>query len=304
MEPVDNNDVDRIWTETVDHIWRDMAVERYGSAIVSATSHLYGGSYRAMVRDDNVLGAVPALTLGPKSGGALPCPWKRNKPTYFFLCLLIELKFHRKDNELRLYLDARGERDLRHPGDSTIECIPDASTVTGNEPSLITGTFVSEISMPGHHKGYLSFDAGQFSKAGKYYFTFADPRQMKFYRMMRARLEAMDKPRNAVIAPKDYESVLLLEVPFEGGLVRAFANIEGTVRYSLPSSPFEGETEDDERRRFAPYTADSLLKRHELAGGKRKWWVSPNDQGIIDEPQRVLLALIGPLRYQKYKDDV
>lgn len=95
-----------------------------------------------MVRDDNVLRAVPTLTLGPEDGGTLPCPWRKNTPAYFFLCLLVELKFHREDNELRLYLDARGERDLRHPEDSSIECITDASSAPLAEPTLISGDFV------------------------------------------------------------------------------------------------------------------------------------------------------------------
>ena len=280
-----------------DDKWRDIAIERFGQDIVNATIHLYCGSYREMVHDDNVRGAVPTLTLGSGEGGALPCPWRGNSPNYFFLCLLVRLQFHREANELRLYLDARGERDLRNPKDSSIECMTDATAGALNsplaEPTLISGEFVPEISMPGHHKGYLSFDAGQFSKAGKYYFTFADFRRNDFFLKLKATFEARGAPRNAMLARKDYESVLLLQVPEEGGLERAFADVEGKICYALPSSPFEGETEEDEKRRFSPYTEDSLLERHETEGGGYKWWVGPNDQ-VSSEAQRALLFGVGP----------
>ena len=274
--------------------WKALAIEKYGQAIVDATIHHYIGDYREMLEDDNIRGAVPTLRLN----GA--CPWLPNSPKYFFLCLLVELRYHRDSNELRLYLDARGERDLRNPEESTVErrpfsCNPqqsDESDAVGEISSdqMITGDFVSEVSMPGHHKGYLSFDAGQFSTPGKYFFNFCDIRRNAYFRRMKMALEARGLPSWLMIPIKDYPSVMILEVK-EGGLEQAFANasFEGKVQYALPTSPFQDETEEDEMRRFVPHLNEELLRRHEVNERKKKWWVGPNDN-VEAVPQRFIFG--------------
>lgn len=275
--------------------WGDVAASKYGPSIVDVTLPLYCGSHRAMVEDDNVRGAVPVLPL------SAPSPWRMNRPSYFFLCLLVRLQFHREDDELRLYLDARGERDLRNPGDSSVERRPlrgaeagatqrDRVVAVGNGDDLLSGEFVSVASVPGHFKGYLSFHAAQFQKPGKYWFTFADIRRHASYRQMMAAMEARGVPRTAVLPMRDYPEIMLFEVREEGRLIDAFADESGSIRYVLPASPFAGEGEEEERARFAPFVGDDVLKRHEVEGSRRrKWWVSPDDDGVAP-PQRLVLV--------------
>ena len=276
--------------------WKATAIEKYGVDVVEASSHLYAGSYEYMVKDDNVLGAIPTLDLNA------PCPWLRNKPGYFFLCLIVQLQFLREENELRLYIDARGERDLRNPKDSSV--VRRAGGETANDlawqgldqdSDMISGEFVPVVSIPGHHKGYLSFDAGLFAKPGKYYFSFADVRRNEAMRSMMMKFEAMGAPRSMMAMLRDYPEIPLLEVPGEGGLLAAFADADGRIRYTS-SSPFEKDTEEVERKRFAPHVEKAVLTRHEEEappGGrpKRKWWVGPNDDPK-PEPQRVILNII------------
>lgn len=267
-------------------MWEALAVQKYWQAIVNATIHHYGGNHREMLEDDNVRGSVPTLRLNDA------IPWIHNSPKYFFMCLLIELRHHRDSNELRLYLDARGEADLRHPGDSSIERRPRSEKAAGGESGsvdLISGEFVPEVSMPGHHRGYLSFDAGQFSTPGRYFFTFCDIRRNAHFRRLQIAMEARGVPMRAILPVIDYSSVMLLEVTEEGGLERAFANasLEGKVRYALPTSPFQDESEEVEMRRFAPHLNEELMRRHEIEEGK-KWWVNSNEN-VEAVPQRFIM---------------
>mmetsp|Transcript_39137 Transcript_39137/g.66721 ORF Transcript_39137/g.66721 Transcript_39137/m.66721 type:complete len:263 (-) Transcript_39137:54-842(-) len=262
-----------------------------------------------MVQDDNVRGAVPvrlfqhqddSATIG-SSSSVTPCPWKKNSPGYFYLCLHVRLEFHRKDDELRLYLDARGERDLRNPKDSSIEWRVEANTNDGSQShgfvpndanNLISGEFISEVAMPGHFKGYLSFYAGHFKKTGKYYFNFADCRRNTDLSRMIAVLESEGVPTStAILVLKDYPEIFLFEVPEEGGLIKAFANGDGNMQYALPVSPFKDESEEEEKRRFGPFLGNDVLKRHEAEGGRYKWWVGANDN-VDPEPQRILMGLM------------
>lgn len=274
--------------------WKALAVEKYGKDLAETTSHqYYGGRYRDMIRDDNIRGAALVRSLNN-----IPCPWFRNSPKYFFICLLVELQFHREDNELRLYLDARGERDLRNPKDSSIVRRSSNAAVIAkkDEDEMITGEFVPEISVPGHHKGYLSFDAGLFTKPGKYYFTFADIRCNASWRKLMIRMETKGLPSSLAFPVRDYPEILLLEIPptpaknpDEGIIIddsdcgcsrRTVSELErfffttdaasskegvGNFRYTLVSSPspFQNDTEDIEYNRFAPYVNETLLKRHE-----------------------------------------
>ena len=261
--------------------WKARANEKYGTAVVAATAHLYRGRYEEMLQDDNILGAIPTLTLAPN----IPCPWRGNTVNYCFVCVLVALQFYREDNELRLYLDARGEPDLRHPQDSSVvrrdsstkdeDSAAAASTSSSSTSSplaffnddistLISGEFVSEISVPGHFKGYLAFDAGVFAKKGKYYFTFADVRRNPSFRRMMAMMEARGAPATALVMLKDYPDMFLLEVPEDQGLAQAFRNQEsGKTHYTaVSSSPFEQDTEDTELQRFAPFVDPAVLTRH------------------------------------------
>lgn len=286
-------------TNTPESSWKDRAVAKYGSDLAEASAPLYGGRYEDMIKDDNVRGAIPTLPLNQA------CPWLKNKATYWFVCLLVELRYYREENELRLYLDARGERDLRNPGDSSVrrtqfkgdEGKPTTTPLShSTTEEVITGEFVPEVSVPGHYKGYLSFDAGLFAKPGKYGFQFADPRRNASIRQMMAAMEARKLPTGFLF--QDYPEIALFEVPEScesgrSGLERAFAkaSVGGTLGYSTADSPFANDTDAIEQSRFAPLVDEAVWKRHEAPGGKHKWWVSLDDGGdTTPEPQRLLLS--------------
>jgi len=261
---------------------------------------LHGVVAKKTFSDDNVLGAIPTLRLNQA------CPWRMNKATYWFVCLLVEVRYYREDNELRLYLDARGERDLRNPGSSSVrrqskgdekESTTAILRNSSKTEEVITGEFVPQVSVPGHYKGYLSFDAGLFTKPGTYIFQFADPRRNASIRRIMAAMEAWGRPTESLLL-QDYPDIPLFEVP-EGcenarsGLEEAFAKTSegGTLDYSMAESPFANDTDAIEQSRFAPLVDEAVLKRHEAPGGKRKWWVSSDDgSDTTPEPQRLLVC--------------
>ena len=204
-----------------------------------------------MVIDDNSLGAMPTIDKG-----IIPCAYLYNEPDYFFTCLVVCVKYHRPSNRLRVYFDARAEWDLRHPEGSSLE--RKSLDFDGNfgfrwtpEHSLLRAQFVSELSegrqVPGHFKGYVSFNAQALYKAGRYYFTFADTRTR--WGTTRGSAEV------------DYPAVPLLEVREDGGLLNAFAE-EGKVAYTGMTSPFEKDGDEAERRRFEGHVGKDVLRRH------------------------------------------
>ena len=78
---------------------------------------------QALVRDDNAAHAALLLPLPPPS---CRCRYKLSRPGYHFECLPLALEWHRGGgaggggHRFRLYLEARGEADLRSPGGSSL----------------------------------------------------------------------------------------------------------------------------------------------------------------------------------------
>jgi len=90
------------------HVWHELACIKYGKEIAEASGSLYGGDWRDLMVTDNKRGAFPILSTTP-----LVCMYRSNRNQYYFCCIVQDVKWDRVANELRLYLDVRGETDLR-----------------------------------------------------------------------------------------------------------------------------------------------------------------------------------------------
>ena len=103
---INNDDSEALWVE--------LAVRRYGERVAHSTKSLYNNSFRLMMKDDNCLGALPTLK------GTWTCPWRFNHVGRFYCCYITCLKLDRPANKLDVYLEARGESDLRSPQTSGV----------------------------------------------------------------------------------------------------------------------------------------------------------------------------------------
>ncbi|KAL9190037.1 hypothetical protein ACHAXT_007248 [Thalassiosira profunda] len=250
-------------------LWRGLAVRAYGKDIVNTTAEFYR-SFKEMIMDDNCMGAMPTI-----DNGVIACHYLNNRiPDYFFVVLIASVKYYRPCNQIRIYIDARGETDLRNPGDSTMErrnldSDGRSAPERGSTPcDPIQGRFVSELSgrVHGHYKGFVAYNADAFMRQGRYYFTFADIRVNRMLPLMGGGFS-------------DYPSVPLLEVRENNGLLEAFAR-NGKVVYAGMASPFARDTDEVERRRFEGHVDENVLQRHIHPGRaagmwwrRRKWWV-------------------------------
>lgn len=162
-----------------DALWYQAAKNRYGCAITTLTKKHVGGddeqsyqNWKQVLKDDNSQVAMPTLKMRPK-----PCFWKYNDggappganlPDMFYCCVIVGIKWFRSTNRLAIFIDARGEPDLRRPR-PCIECSAWCK-------SLSTGSWLSSFNKkkPGHYKGCLLFDARWFEKPGTYRFCYND----------------------------------------------------------------------------------------------------------------------------------
>ncbi|WIA31922.1 hypothetical protein OEZ86_002782 [Tetradesmus obliquus] len=98
-------------------VWKAQAERKWGAL---AAPHLGGyPSHKALLLDDCRRSAVLSLPFPAQSA----CSYTRQRPDYFFRCKLLQLEWLRCDNSLRLWFDARGEADLRHPMSSSLAVI-------------------------------------------------------------------------------------------------------------------------------------------------------------------------------------
>uniref|UniRef100_A0A383VF72 Uncharacterized protein n=1 Tax=Tetradesmus obliquus TaxID=3088 RepID=A0A383VF72_TETOB len=117
------------------------------------------------------------------------CSYTRQRPDYFFRCKLLQLEWLRCDNSLRLWFDARGEADLRHPMSSSLAVITlspaiqrhttPAAAVAAGPGSAAAGAVCLNwemtlavcspddcqliVSTHGHNKGVLVWHSGKCS---------------------------------------------------------------------------------------------------------------------------------------------
>ena len=249
-------------------VWEGIALRKYGAEILAAAavSDTNGGggnyasaSYKRMVADDMRLVATPVLS---KELNPIRCKWKYNRPASFYICLLYCFQYHRPTNEIRIYFEARGESDLRHPDTCSV-----ARWRTHYErPKIKTKGFQGISYGRGHYKGYVAFDASFFETAGLYTFLYADP--------------TMTRNLNF---PPDYTEVTIpgLENVFAPPTKNAAVNY--LFKYTVHDwSYFDNDGDDDhsieatELERFRHAVEYPVWNRHNSDFPQRKWWVGRN----------------------------
>jgi hypothetical protein len=155
-----------------DMVWKTIAHTMYGEELASSTLDLYDGNWKTMIADDNRKGALPTLDT------AKTCEWKLNgtmmsihfdQASYYY-CIISCIKWDRKNKVVRVYIDARGEQDLRSPNESSIRLMDDDGCACRES----IGRFVSELGDDeekqeqeqrhhgGHYKGVLLFQESDF----------------------------------------------------------------------------------------------------------------------------------------------
>lgn len=86
----------------------------YPSDTLNTSTH-YRSSFLNLVKDDNRLNASLYIPISEVS-----CEYKYNRFDYFFECQILGMQWDRQEDTLKLFFDARGEHDLRHPSNSSI----------------------------------------------------------------------------------------------------------------------------------------------------------------------------------------
>jgi hypothetical protein len=251
-------------------LWQELAHLKFGQLLAANTAGLYNDNWKRMMMDDNKKGALPTLE------NDIVCNWKpNNSQGHYYCCIVTAVKWHRELKELRVYLDVRGERDLRHPIGSSVTRRIDGRQANGSATatrflSELTDTFSEEhpavlqrrhrpADLQRHHrafgdrrrhyKGYLSFPEHLFEVSGQYFFCYA----------------CRDH------ADGDYESVCIFSVPY-GGFERAFDaySSETTPRicYKTDISPFADDTPETANDRWTRAVPQKVMQR-------RDWYADP-----------------------------
>lgn len=235
-----------------DIVWKAMAQYIYGDELANKTLYKYDGNWKAMLVDDNRLGACPTLFNIKTSA------WKHNgiathlsNSTHYY-CTIQCIKWDRRNKMIRIYIDARGEKDLRHPVRSGIRL---RSNDGCSQKDIPGQTFVSELKeeTAGHYKGFICYPESNVdtslhdvSKKGKCTFCYSNF-------LMQGTWE-------------DYEPVELFSFQPNTSMKDIFSNKNGKITYTSYKSPFADETEEEKRWRFLN---PSVRKRKRLS----VWWV-------------------------------
>jgi Potato inhibitor I family/F-box domain len=222
-------------------LWEKLAVRRYGSRVAHATRSLYD-SYKLMMQDDNRLGALPTLQGGLWKSTA----WRHNDSRHFYCCLIVCIKWHRASNKILLYLDARGESDLRRPQTSGIWLRePESNNIVQLEdrirPNANGAVYIGDLlGIPRHnvreyefvrdpadaprngrYKGVLQIEAHIFSRAGSYQFCYANANPSVFKDYSECTLFTLADEKNALMAAFDSFS-LESDYPFAADTVTSW----------------------------------------------------------------------------------
>lgn len=255
------------------NIWRAFALRKYGSKIIeeSVVKKAYNDSFKTLIADDNKLVAMPTIGISNNTSFPIPCYWMYNKANMYYVCLVVGVQYHRPTEEIRIYIDVRGEQDLRHPNTCSIQWKGEES----NGPILQTKEFRARLGSSGNnnnnsgrYEGYVSFDALVFDKPGTYDFMYADPRMI-----------------SAFLRP-DYGSVSVLCVS-PGPLEQSF-EANNKVLYTLEKwSPFAmdgGGSDDDTKEkadleRFRLFVYYLVWNRHNTNASLSRWWVEGEERG-------------------------
>jgi len=200
--------------------------------------------------DDNRRGALPTLST-PSTTRA--CKYRFNRIEYYFCCIVEAVKWDRNANEIKVYIDVRGEHDLREPMTSALYRLPIRGNGwdVGSANVLLPERFVNEVGTPyrsqrRHHKGYLAYSVPENVTVlpGRYFFCYANPNPLH---------------------GADYAPVCLFTIPDQSsnGLADAF-RVEGEgapAVYTADRSPFADDTREIERGRWESVVHRVVLDR-------------------------------------------
>jgi hypothetical protein len=270
-------------------LWKELAEHRYGSHVVKGSLHLYQGNYRRMVLDDNRQGALPTLS------GTWASAWRHNSQHTFYCCLVTGVKWHRVSNRVWIYLDARGEADLRHPNKSGIwlrnpstgtaqvleqRVLPPRPNPDGSYylrdiemNSLMNVREYDFVSLPGvtsrgHFQGALLVDAGLFRLPGAYEFCYANA-----------------TPH----VGRDYDSCTLFTIEPGQSLKDVFP------AFSLEQeTPFALETPTMRQERWRPYLPSNRGGNIDSAGHRNLWGPWPECVGMTGEECKAYILSQNP----------
>ena len=255
--------VSRGFHQAADHpsVWKALAIRRYGETITQATEQaiqerqLYTSLKEAILKDDNVQLAIPTIRE-PKA-----CDWAFNRHDslhWHYCCIVQGIKWIRSSDFLYVYLDVRGESDLRPPGHSRI---------TSSAGSIYTAPPVSwHSALPnpraGQFKGYLAVPTGFFNANTSYFFQYS------------ARFAG------------DYKRIDLFTLPCNGlkGLFGIPATTPSFTLKADDDSIFEVEDAAKEQRRWEAFVPVVVLDRRR--GEPGAWWVEepedPSEDSSVD----------------------
>jgi len=222
-------------------LWHQIALKKYGPECANfGSKNEYDRNWRALLRDDNRQAALPTIHLNK------PCFWRYNNngPGPFYCCFIAQVKWNRVTNQVMVYLDARGESDLRPPGLATIRLRnqPLGATMHGLFPEALATT-------QGHYKGVLHFSAERLERfssevaAARWTFCYANG----------------DHERG------DYSAI-----PFPN-----WDEISNSQTYTINESPFSNDNEGIERARWGPLVPQAILDRRQAPARRfnATWWV-------------------------------
>lgn len=251
--------ISKVFLEIAAYGWDLICQKKFGKQLFESSLYMYHYSAKRQLQDDNRLGASRRIILNR------PCYHRFNAVDSFYCCLVHAIQWDRTTKRVDLFIDVRGERDLRSPIGSTLHTPTKSawghSQVIGRpiawrqqEDSMRSDEGVWEpvkvLLPPGHFQGRLSFSESSFFSKEGYDFCYS----------------------NLGIGFPDYEIVNLLP---------PFACLEDLFRHGeyvgRSSCPFESENNDDsvvQRTRWREFTPSLVWNRNSSRlGGNPSWFV-------------------------------
>jgi len=235
-------------------LWKEIAERKYGRDLAQCTIYLYDNDWEKMMRDDNRKGALLAVTRTAVPSEMWKSNYRFNRDNYYFCCLLTGLKYDRLKKMLYLYLDVRGEDDLRHPSSSFF--VWTSQLTNKSWYSFRVQNYVSflETQQRDHHKCVVSVDIRKFPASkmdgpGTWSFVFAS-------RYSRC----------------DYQPIPLF-VSDQGQSIESIIPTLQCFHYFRRDfdreHPFTDDTEEIERKRWQSHVPQRVLDRTTPT----RWWV-------------------------------
>lgn len=247
-------------------VWKVIALRKYGAEIVAeaVSNGVCYVSFKHMVADDMRLVAQPTISM---VNSPVSCQITYESYDEFSVCLVFGIKYHRPADEIRIYIEVRGEEDLSHPSACCIAPIDKYGVaILRNDSEWVKKTkgFEGISYGRGHYQGYVSFEASFFDRPGSYMLCYYDPTN-----------------------GTRFTGTFALNIsPSDGSVENTFRNyisyrkINNKILYTLENwSPFFMDGDDDskelaELERFRPFVDPLVWNRHNRPANYPKWWTS------------------------------